>query len=93
MLASTPFYGKLTSLILSHVPMLTSKMRLRSRNTVTSFIEVGLSLLATTNMLLKYWDQVFLATMYLINQTPSPVIQYQTPLFRHLGDTPEYHNL
>jgi len=33
-------------------------------------------------MPLKYWDQAFLATTYLINRTPSRVIDLQTPLER-----------
>ena len=43
-------------------------------------VEVGLSLLAQSSMPLKYWDQSFLAATYLINRTPSRVIDLQTPL-------------
>jgi IS30 family transposase len=43
-------------------------------------VEVGLSLLAGAAMPLKFWDEVFLATTFLINRTPSKVIGYQTPL-------------
>jgi hypothetical protein len=56
-------------------------------------VEIGLSLLATANMPLKYWDQAFLAATYLINRTPSSAIQFQTPLFRLLDRTPDYQNL
>jgi len=45
-------------------------------------VEVGLSLLAQSSMPLKYWYQAFLATTYLINRTPSRVIDLQTPLER-----------
>jgi hypothetical protein len=55
-------------------------------------VKLGLSLLATTNMLLKYWDQALAAT-YLINRTPSFVIEFQSTLFHLLGHTTEYHNL
>jgi hypothetical protein len=43
-------------------------------------MEVGLSLLAHVSMPLKYWDDVFLAAVYLINRTPSKVLNYETPL-------------
>jgi hypothetical protein len=43
-------------------------------------VEVGLSLLAQAHMPLKYWDETFLAATFLINQTPSKVIGYSTPL-------------
>lgn len=45
MLASTPFYDKLASLILSHVPMLTTKIGLRSGNNTTSLNLASRSLL------------------------------------------------
>jgi IS30 family transposase len=48
-------------------------------------VEVGLSLLVQASMPLKFWDEAFLTTTYLINHMPSKVIHYQTPfecLFR-----------
>jgi hypothetical protein len=45
-------------------------------------VEVGLSLLASASMHLKFWDEAFLTTSYLINRTPSKVIHHQTPLDR-----------
>jgi hypothetical protein len=33
-------------------------------------VEMGLALLATASMSLKYWDQAFLAATHLINRTP-----------------------
>jgi hypothetical protein len=39
-------------------------------------VEVGLSLLARAFMPLKFWDEAFLAATYLINCTPSKVIDY-----------------
>jgi hypothetical protein len=45
-------------------------------------VEVGLSLLAHSSMPLKYWDQAFLTATYLINRTPSKVINNSTPLER-----------
>jgi IS30 family transposase len=43
-------------------------------------VEVGLSLLAHASMPLKYWNDAFLITVYLINQTPSKILGYETPL-------------
>ena len=51
-------------------------------------VEVGLALLAEASMPLKYWDQAFLAAVYLINRLPSRVIQHMTPLERLLGLLP-----
>jgi hypothetical protein len=43
-------------------------------------VEVGLSLLSHASMPLKFWDEEYLTTAYLINRTPSRVINYQTPM-------------
>lgn len=42
-------------------------------------VEVGLSLLSHASMSLKFWDEAYLAATYLINRTPSKVIQFDTP--------------
>jgi hypothetical protein len=54
---------------------------------------MGLALLATASMPLKYWDQAFLTATHLINWTPSKRIAYDTPLHRLVGVTPDYSNL
>jgi hypothetical protein len=41
-------------------------------------------------MPLKYWDEAFLAATYLINQTPTKHLSYDTPLQKLLGATPDY---
>jgi hypothetical protein len=41
-------------------------------------VEVGLALLAHTSMPVKFWDEVFATTTYLINRTPSKVIDFMT---------------
>ena len=41
-------------------------------------------------MPLKFWDEAFLAVTYLINQTPSRVIDFSTPLYRLFHDKPNY---
>jgi hypothetical protein len=41
---------------------------------------MGLALLATASMPLKYWDQVFLAATHLVNRTPTKLLAYDTPL-------------
>jgi len=56
-------------------------------------VEVGLSLLAYASMPLKFWDEAFLAATYLINRTPSKVIQFVTPLERLFGQKPDYSSL
>jgi histone deacetylase 1/2 len=39
-------------------------------------VEVGLALLAHASMPLKFWDEAFIAATYLINHTPSKVLNY-----------------
>jgi hypothetical protein len=56
-------------------------------------VEVGLALLADASMPLKYWDQGFLTATHLINRTPSKILDYDTPLHRLLGATPDYSTL
>jgi hypothetical protein len=56
-------------------------------------VEVGLSLLAQAHMHLKYWDEAFLATTFLINRTPSKVINYTTPLECLFHVKPNYSSL
>jgi histone deacetylase 1/2 len=56
-------------------------------------VEVGLALLAHASMPLKFWDEAFLAATYLINRTPSKVIDYSTPLERLFHQTPDYSSL
>jgi histone deacetylase 1/2 len=53
-------------------------------------VEVGLSLLAQASMPLKFWDEAFVTATYLINRTPSKVIDYTTPLERLLHVKPNY---
>jgi histone deacetylase 1/2 len=56
-------------------------------------IEVGLALLAHASMRLKFWDEAFIAATYLINRTPSKVLNYSTPLERLFDQTPDYSSL
>jgi hypothetical protein len=53
-------------------------------------VETGLSLLAHASMLLKFWDEAFLATTYLINRLPSKVIHDSTPLERLFDQKSDY---
>jgi hypothetical protein len=53
-------------------------------------VEIGLSLLATASMPLKYWDEAFLAATYLINRTPTKLLHFDTPLHTLLGASPDY---
>jgi hypothetical protein len=56
-------------------------------------VEMGLSLLATASMPLKFWDQAFLTAVYLINHTPTKLLAYDTPYHRLFGSQPDYSNL
>ena len=56
-------------------------------------VEIGLSLLAHASMPLKFWDEAFLATTYLINRMPSKVIDNSTPLELLFGQKPDYSAL
>jgi hypothetical protein len=51
---------------------------------------MGLGLLAHASMPVKYWDEAFLATIYLINRTPTKLLAYDTLLHKLLGATPDY---
>ncbi|WVZ51499.1 LOW QUALITY PROTEIN: hypothetical protein U9M48_002643 [Paspalum notatum var. saurae] len=56
-------------------------------------VEVGLALLAQACMPLKFWGEAFLTAVYLINRTPSRVIEYSTPLERLFHQQPDYSSL
>jgi histone deacetylase 1/2 len=56
-------------------------------------VEVGLSLLAQASMPLKFWDEAFLTATYLINRTPSRVINFSTPLNQLFNENPSYSSL
>jgi hypothetical protein len=56
-------------------------------------VEVGISLLAQAQMPLKYWDESFLAATFLINRTPSKVINFLTPLDLLFHVKPNYSSL
>jgi hypothetical protein len=53
---------------------------------------MGLSLLATASMPMKYWDQAFLTAMHLINRTLTKRIGYDTPLHKLLNINLNYSN-
>jgi histone deacetylase 1/2 len=56
-------------------------------------VEVGLSLLAHASMPLKFWDEAFLAATYLINRTPTKVLDYSTPFEKLFHEKPDYSML
>lgn len=56
-------------------------------------VDVGLSLLAHAFMPLKFWDEAFYSATYLINRTPTKVLDYATPLERLFGHKPDYNFL
>jgi hypothetical protein len=52
--------------------------------------DLWLSLLAHAHMPLKYWDKAFSTAAYLINRTPSRVINHETPIHKLCGASPNY---
>jgi hypothetical protein len=55
-----------------------------------NIVEMGLSLLAFVSMPLKYWDEAFLTSLYLINHLPTKIIDSQTPMECLFGNKGEY---
>jgi hypothetical protein len=53
-------------------------------------VEVGLALLAHASIPLKLWDEAFATAAYLINRTPSKVIDFMTPYERLFHKKPDY---
>jgi hypothetical protein len=51
---------------------------------------MGLAVLAHASMPLKYWDEAFLAAIYLMNRTPTKPLSYDTSIHKFLGVTPDY---
>jgi hypothetical protein len=84
---STPS-SKPASPIMSPTPMLINKMGQLSEN----IIEVGISLLAHASMPLKYRDEAFLATTYLINRLPTKVLDF-SPLEVLFKEKPNFAGL
>jgi hypothetical protein len=56
-------------------------------------VEMGFTLLSHASMPLKYCDEAFLAATCLINQTPTKLLSYNTPLHKLLGAAPDYSSL
>jgi hypothetical protein len=53
-------------------------------------VETGLALLAHASMPLKFWDEAFLVSTYLINHMPTHVIDNTSPIERLFHKTPDY---
>jgi transposase InsO family protein len=53
-------------------------------------IEVGLVLLAHASMPLKFWDEAFQTSTFLINRLPTPVINYGSPIEKLFATKPAY---
>jgi hypothetical protein len=56
-------------------------------------VEVGLTLLAQASMPLKFWDEAFTMTVYLINRTPNKVLNFEIPLECLFHTKPNYMSL
>ena len=53
-------------------------------------MEVGLSLLAQSHLPTKFWVEAFMTTIYLINRTPTPVLDNLFPYFKLFAKAPNY---
>jgi hypothetical protein len=56
-------------------------------------VEMGLALLANASMPPKYWDQAFLAAIYLINRMPIKVIGFDTPMNKLFAKKLDYSSM
>jgi hypothetical protein len=56
-------------------------------------VEVGLALLANASMALKFCDEAFLTSTFLINLLPTKVLNLMTPIEKLLGVKPNYESL
>jgi hypothetical protein len=54
-------------------------------------VEVGLSLLPHASILLKYWDEAFLAATYLINHLSTKTHDFSSSLERLFDEKPNYN--
>lgn len=53
-------------------------------------VDINLTLLAQSQMPLRFWDEAFNTACYLINKMPSRTIDNHTPMHRLLGTHPDY---
>ncbi|KAL3630661.1 hypothetical protein CASFOL_023645 [Castilleja foliolosa] len=56
-------------------------------------VEMGLSLLAQSNMPLKYWQDAFTTATFLINRTPAKGIEFLSPIEKLTKQKPNYSDL
>ncbi|KAL3634075.1 hypothetical protein CASFOL_021129 [Castilleja foliolosa] len=53
-------------------------------------VEMGLSLLAQSNMPLKFWDDAFTTAVFLINRVPAKSLQFESPFEKLFKQKPDY---
>ena len=53
-------------------------------------MEVGLSLLAQSHLPTKFWAEAFMIAIYLINRTPTHVLDNLSPYFKLFVEAPNY---
>jgi hypothetical protein len=53
-------------------------------------VKVGLALLAHVSMSLKYWDEAFLTSVFLINRLLTPVLAHASPIELLFRSKPDY---
>jgi histone deacetylase 1/2 len=53
-------------------------------------VETGLTLLAHASVPFRYWSDAFTTACFLINRTPTPVLNMKTPIELLLNEQPDY---
>jgi hypothetical protein len=84
----TPFFALLALVVVFHV--LTHQQNGSAEHKHRHIVETGLALLAHAHIVIKFWDDAFLTTTYLINCLPIRVIDNKCPLERLLNTPPNY---
>jgi hypothetical protein len=68
----------------------TSQQNGTSKRKHRHIVDMGLTLLAQSDLNKKFWVESFLTAVYLINRLPTPVLNNDTPLFKLYKDAPNY---
>ena len=56
-------------------------------------IEMGMTLLFQSKLLMKYWVDAFLTFVFIINRLPSNKLKMESPFLKLFGTNPNYENL
>ena len=56
-------------------------------------LETGLTLLAHSHLSNRYWVDVFLTAVYIINRLPTPILDHMSHFLKLFNKEPDYNNL